>query len=256
MAKIELWPACLSLLVLLVIGSGGLACTGTETGNPSFEGELSYDAYSSEPARAALREGEQGAVIEQAWLVLGDVTFVDNNHCAEPARAEGHADGLGAGDHAPLDGARTRFWLAIGQYCGLRLPFERAGKRGLPKGAPPELSGHSIVLAGRLPEREDMPFLIASKLERTVELLPASSFELGPDDARLLLGFDLGAWLEGVELDAIAPDEDGRVLITADTQPDLIERFEDNVAAGVGVYFDPDATGMIDDAGERIAQGE
>ena len=251
MSKIELWAACLLLL------TGALACTGTETGNPSFEGELAYDAYSSEPARAALREGDQGAVVEQAWLVLGDVTFVDNNHCAEPEQAEGHASGLGAGDHAPADGARTRFWLPIGQYCGLRLPIERAGERDLPEGAPPELAEHSVVLAGRLPERDDLPFLIASRMQRTITLeADESSFELGPDSARVLLGFDVAAWLDGVELGAIEADDDGRVLISEDAHREQLERFEDNVAAGISVFYDPDGEGRFEDAAERIARGQ
>ena len=40
----------LLLFVLVTFG-----CAGTETGNPSFTGELAYDAYSSDVARVALR---------------------------------------------------------------------------------------------------------------------------------------------------------------------------------------------------------
>jgi hypothetical protein len=231
-----------------------LGCTGTETGNPSFEGELAYDAYSSEPAVAALREGEQGAVVAQAWLVLGDVTFVDNNHCAEPEQAQGHADGLGPGDHASEGGARTRFWLPIGQYCGLRLPLERAGERELPAGAPEELRDHSIVLAGELPEREGMPFVIASAQRDTIELVAADgSFELGPDSARVLLAFDLAVWLAGVDLAGAEPDAEGRLVISDSSHPELLERFERNSRTGIDVFLDPKGKGIFEAAGDRLA---
>jgi hypothetical protein len=229
----------------LLLAAAG--CTGTETGNPSFEGELAYDAYSSEPAVAALREGEQGAIVTQVWLVLGDVTFVDNNHCAAPESATGHADGLGPGDHAPNAGARTRFWLPIGEYCGVRLPLLRADDDELPKGAPDELSGHSIVLQGELPERDGAPFLIASKLEHTFSLVADhASFELGPDTARVLLGFDVAAWLDGV----------GRVVVSDDAHRELLSRFEDNLAQGVDVFVDPSGEGRFEDAGARLAHAQ
>jgi hypothetical protein len=248
------WVAALLLAALLLAGAG---CTGTETGNPSFEGELAYDAYSSEPAVAALREGEQGAVVTQVWLVLGDVTFVDNNHCAAPEAATSHADGLGPGDHAPNAGARTRFWLPIGEYCGVRLPLLRADADELPTGAPDELRGRSIVLEGELPERDGAPFLIASKLEHTFALVADhASFELGPDTARVLLGFDVAAWLDGVELSAQDPDGDGRVVVSEDVHPELLSRFEDNLAQGVDVFFDPSGKGRFEDAGARLAHAQ
>lgn len=231
-----------------------LGCTGTESGSPSFEGELTYDAYSSEPAVAALREGDKGAVVTGVWLVLGDVTFVDNNHCAEPETAPGHADALGADDHATAAAARTRFWLPIGEYCGLRVPLLRADEDELPDSAPPELAEHSIVLLGELPEHDGAPFLIASTVERTFALeAEDSSFELGPDSARVLVGFDVAAWLDGVELDAQEPDDDGRVLVSEDAHPDLLERFEQNLADGVGAFLDPRGTGRFEVAGDRLA---
>lgn len=244
---------CVAALLLTAAG-----CAGTETGNPSFEGELAYDAYSSEPAVAALREGEQGAVVTQVWLDLGDVTFVDNNHCAAPEAATGHADGLGPGDHAPNAGARTRFWLPIGEYCSVRLPLLRASDDDdLPKGAPDALRGHSIVLEGELPERDGTPFLIASKLEHTFSLVADhASFELGPDTARVLLGFDVAAWLDGIELSAEEPDGDGRVVISEDSRPELLERFEGNLAQGVDVFFDPSGKGRFEDAGARLAHAQ
>ena len=233
-------------------------CTGTQTREPSFEGELAYDAYSSDPALAALREGEQGAVVTQAWLVLGDVTFVDNNHCAAPETAHGHADALGAGDHATKAAARTRFWLPFGEYCGLRLPLLRATEDDtLPAQAPEELRGHSVMLVGELPEQSGTPFVITSGLERTLSLVADhSSFELGPDSARLLLGFDVAAWLDGVDLAAAPPDADGRIVISQDSSPELLQRFEDNLAAGVDVFLDPSGKGVIEDAGARLAHAQ
>jgi len=187
--------------------------------------------------------------------VLGDVTFVDNNRCAEPETADGHADGLGAGDHAPADGARTRFWLPIGQYCGLRVPLERAGGGGLPDGAPEELRDHSIVLSGELPERDGAPFLIASARRDTLELIAEDgSFELGPDSARLLLAFDVAAWLEGVDLASAELDDDGRLLISDASHPELLELFERNLSGGIAVYLDPDGEGVIESAGDRLAR--
>lgn len=253
MASFDRVPALVCAAFTFALAASG--CLGSESGSPSFEGELAYDAYSSEPAVAALRAGEQGAVVTQVWLVLGDVTFVDNNHCGEPETAHGHADGLGAGDHAPKAAARTRFWLPIGEYCGLRLPLLRAADDDtLPAGAPDELRGHSIMLAGELPEQDGTPFAITSKLERTLSLVADhSSFELGPDSARVLLGFDVAAWLDGIDLAAAPRDADGRIAISEDSSPELLQRFEDNLAQGVDVFLDPDGKGSFEDAGARLA---
>jgi len=248
--RLRLIGACAGALALA-------ACVGRANGDPSFEGELSYDAYSSDADVAALRAGDSPAIVTAAWLVLGDVTFVDNNHCAQPENAQGHAGGLGASDHAPTEAARTRFWLPIGAYCGVRLPLLRAAAADtLPAEAPEALHDHSIVLEGELPAR-GARFTLASRVERTLDLnAEHGSFELGPDSARLLLGFDVARWLEGIDLGALEPDEQGTVSVSEDDNTDALQRFEHNLASGIDVFLDPDGEGTIEAAGTRIARGQ
>ena len=224
------------------------ACAGTETGNPSFKGSLGYDAYSSARSVAlTVGSGEPAAErlrVDNAWLVLGDVELLRADACAASEGSGEHVHGLGAGDHAAGQAPATAFDLDAGQYCGVRLPFLHADQ--LPDGAPESLREESIALLGRLPDGRD--FELRSALETSVLLrAKGSGFALDGEHAGVVIGFDVGAWLDGMEWSAAqAHAQDGRVLIDAEHNRDFLQRFERALPQGVALFRDADRDGLLD----------
>jgi hypothetical protein len=241
------WPVvCLALCLW--------SCAGTETGNPSFDGTLGYDAYSSQPAQVALRAADVESApihVESAWLVLGNVSFLGPDECDGNGEL-GHAKGLGAGDHVGSQAATTPFELHAAKLCGVRLPIAGEGK--LPDAAPPELAAHSILITGT---RDAIPFRIASSVRADV-LLRADSkeFELDDDRSGVLIGFDVAAWLADLDWSGAAPlnlDESGTFIVDAEHNPSQLTAFEARIGAGVALFRDRDGDGLLDRGSTPIA---
>jgi hypothetical protein len=230
------------------------ACAGTETGNPPFEGELTYNTYSSQPAVAALRQAEGGARIDAAWLVLGDARFVDAARCEQRDEVPFHVQGIGAGDHATAAAARSSFALEAGDYCGLELPLLRAADGELPDEAPAALLDHSVVLEGQ--DAQGRPLRIESRLQAPIFLRAgAGSFHMDAVESRVLVAFDVGRWLDGVDLRGADVDSQGVVVVSPERNAALLERFEQNIAPGMALLRDPQGAGTVAQAGEQLAVG-
>lgn len=227
---------------------GSAACTGTETGNPSFAGSLGYDAYSSEPKVVALQQADPAAeaelVVESAWLVLGEVLFEvrEGDDCDAGSETSGGArvKGLGAGDHAATQAPVTPVELTAGRYCGLRLAVERSGAR--PEGAPEELEEHSLLVSGKLADGRD--FRVLSALEGELELrADAQGFELDEARAGVVIGFDVASWLG--ELEWPETGEGELVRIDAEHDPEGLAEFEQRFASGVALFRDAEGDGLL-----------
>jgi hypothetical protein len=240
------------LLFWLLIGG----CAGTETGNPSFNGSLGYDAYSSQKSVALLArpadDAELVTVVENAWLVLGDVGFVGQSDCAAGDHAE-HVPGLGAGDHAATQAPATQFELEAGRYCGLSVPLKVDS--ALPSGAPPELAGRSILIKGQT--RKGAEFRIASSQARELFLRSdPAGLELNEASGGLLIGFDVASWLGSLDLDSATPSADGVLVIDEDDNVALLTAFEQRVRAGVALFADRDRDGELDVGSVPVAKAE
>lgn len=239
------------LLSLLMTGSVG-ACVGTETGNPSFTGELSYNTYTSDAAVVALRAPAGGITVESAWLVLGDVSFVPDGRCGGEVPESVHATGLGVGDHASPVAPSTPLMVPSGDYCGARLPFERA-EAGELRGAPPALLGHSILIDATL--ADGTPVRILSAFAGTIEITSASDpFPLRPGIADLLVGFDVAAWLEDIGLQDAQRTGDA-IEVSLRSNPGVLAAFEARLATGIGLFNDPTGTGQVTGTATVIAGG-
>jgi hypothetical protein len=230
-------------------------CAGTETGNPSYTGTLGYDAYSSSPARVALRiTGDPGAAsieVSSAWLVLGDVSFLAEGEC-DGRDTLGHAKGLGAGDHVGTQAPATRFELLRSQLCGLQLPFQE--KAEIPDSAPAELAGHSILITG---VRGREQFRIASGANMNVTLrADAPVIELEHTDAGLVIGFDVAQWLESFDWTGVLPADNGELVIDDEQNPEKLAEFEAHVARGVALFRDRRGDGLLDEGDTPIAHAE
>lgn len=237
----------------IAIGLLTSACVGTETGNPSFTGELSYNTYTSAPAVAALRAPAGGITVESAWLVLGDVRFVSADACEDPETAPVHAGGLGAGDHASPVAPSSPIMLESGDYCSVRLPFERAGL-GDVLGAPEALVGHSVLIDMTLADGTPARILSAFEGEVAVDAL-RSAFALGVERSNLLLGFDVATWLSDIGVET-AERSAGAVEVSARQNPDVLAAFEANLATGTGLFLDPQGEGQVNASTQIIAAGQ
>jgi hypothetical protein len=226
------------------------ACAGTETGNPSFRGSLGYDAYSSAPDIAVLQSaltGGQAAAIEvqSAWLVLGDVRFIDQAACsANMSGARVHdVRGLGAGDHAATQAPPTSFELESGRYCGARLQLLRSDTA--PAGGPDELAGHSMLIRGLL--RDGRRFELRSAFRPELFLRASNAgFELDSQQSGVLIGFDVAAWLDELDWSDREVDTNGVVLADETHNRALLEAFESRVPAGITLFRDADRDGLLD----------
>ncbi|HKO51227.1 MAG TPA: hypothetical protein VJV79_26140 [Polyangiaceae bacterium] len=247
--------AWLSSLGLLVLATGPLSScsSGTETGNPTFQAELSYTAFSSAPSQVGLSASASAAVVESAWLDLDTVGLFRAGSCNAAQRMALSVPALGVGDHAAGNHNATRFELNAGFYCGLDLPFVRAAASDL-AGAPAVLADHSILIEGAL--ADGTPFQILSSATPTVRLTAdADIFALDAAAARTLIAFDIAVWLSDLDFASAARTGDA-IMISASENPDLLAQFERNLAGGVALYRDDDGDGKLDAVPVRLAHAE
>jgi hypothetical protein len=238
------------LLTLLAFAALGCA-SGTETGNPSLNASLSFSAHSSKPDAVAVREGAAPVLVSAVWLSLGPVALVEGEDCsASSPRFESAA--LGVGNHAAAQPGHTDVSAEASSFCALELEFTPSVE--LPQSAPTALSGRSIAVAGEL--ADGAPFLLVSGFEGRVAV-PAvdTSFALSEAQAAMLLGFDLAAWLEGIDLDAVPREDDGSIVIDAERTPELVALFDAALPVGLELYRDRDGDGRLDENPELLARG-
>ena len=232
------------------------ACAGTETGNPSFEGQLAYDAYSSNVAVVALRQSEpepsaQSMIVDTSWLVLGDVVFLPEGTCERPpSDLPVSATGLGEGDHAAGGHVVTALVVDTGRYCGIELPFERASTT--PIAGPLALAEQSVLIEGAL--EDGTAVTIASALQHTFVLRSETPFEMGEGAGNVLIGFDLAVWLGELDWSAAARNDDGSISIDGAHNVELLAAFERALVEGTALFRDLDGSGTAIPA-QRLARG-
>lgn len=236
------------LTAAILAGLSG--CTGgTETGNPPFAAALAYTGTSSAPDDYAI--GERGAVasVQSAWLDLEAVELSPEGSCPGDGQPLS-LPALGVGDHAAGAHVETTFEARDGNFCTFTLPFRRAQR--VPSGAPSELQGRSVLLLGEL--ADGTPFSVASDAEPRLELAAEDSgIELSSAEASLLVAFDFAAWLRAVPFGE-ATRADGKLVVDRDHNPELLAAFEAALGAGVSLYRDANADGVLDDESELLAR--
>jgi hypothetical protein len=237
---------CLALTAL-----SGACGSGTETGNPSLTGSLSYTGLSSAPGRYGVREGGSVATITNAWLALDAVQITPSGDCGIDGGQAFTVPALGVGDHAAGNHNFTPYAAEAGRFCRVRLPFALAPATT----DPDELGGASLLIVGSL--ADGTPFSIESSSELLVELHAdtADGFALASGAADTLLVFDFATWLQGVDFAAAERSEDA-IVISSTSNPELLLSFEQSLAAGVALYRDRDADGQIDPEPGRLAHFE
>jgi hypothetical protein len=222
-----------------------VGCTGTETGNP-FSAQLALDAHSSDPTRVAVRVSEGGDVVEQAWLVLAEIRFVEEAGCADDDGTD--FEPLGAADHAQSGATVQEKTLPNPDvFCGIDVPLLTGDPAMLPPGAPAELGGASVLLIGRT--AGGAPFRISTAMTPNIRVAAvADAFPMSPadDEVAVLLGFDVAAFLRDVDLSTAVTEVDGSIIIDATHNVALLTAFESALAAGMELYRDVDQDGTRD----------
>lgn len=238
---------------LLLLLPSGACSSGTETGNPSLQlsGALSYTGYSSKPSDFGVRDGGAIATIDNAWLALATVSISPDGACGIDGGQAFAVPGLGVGDHAAGSHNFTAFVAKPGSFCSVDLPFLRAPMSTGAGSLPAELSGQSLLLVGKL--ADGTPFTIASSATPVLNLSAVGSgFALSAEQTDLVLAFDFAAWLEAVDF-AAAELTRGQIVISADSNSQLLAPLEAKLAAGVALYRDRDGDGLIDPDAELLA---
>jgi hypothetical protein len=232
---------------LLLFSSCG---SGTETGNPSLSGALSYTGYSSRPQEIGVREAASIATVETAWFELEQVTVSQEGTCGVGGNEAFYVPALGVGDHAAGRHNSTAFVGTPATYCNVELPFGRVAEQAA--GVPSELRGHALLLEGSLPD--GTPFSIVSDATPALVLgAESGGFELEPGSADVLIAFDFASWLADVDF-ASAERSGDAIVISAAENSELLAAFEARLASGVVLYRDRDADGVLDAEPEVLAR--
>jgi hypothetical protein len=225
-------------------------CTGgTETGNPVVTGSLAYTGHSSAPEQIGVREGGDVVTVSGAWFEL-DAVSVSATGCASGAGEDFEIAALGLGDHAAGAHVSTRYEAAQGTFCSLELPFARVAEDS--SGGPEALRGHTLLLSGQLADGTE--FSLVSDAEPALLLeAEAGGFELAAGLADAVVAFDFAAWLADLDF-ASATLDAGRIVISPDSNAELLEQLESNLAAGVVLYRDQDGDGFLDADPQELAR--
>lgn len=230
-----------------------LGCNATETGNPAVPTQLGLTGHSRDPEAVAISPNDGDIVIEEAWVVLGDVRFVPFETCddAEDGRVDitGPVVAQIVGDGPAI----VEFDVPAGDYCRVRVPLDRL-EDTLPDGSPPELAARSLLVRGQ--RSDGTPIEIRSSAESEADLRSdGAPFAISGAMAALVLVFDLAAWFDELELDS-AELTDGRILVDEGINEELADRFDDNVERSLRLHRDDDEDGELDDEDERVAGSE
>jgi hypothetical protein len=227
-----------------VVGACVLAaCTATETGNPVGEQRLALTARSTDQGVALGNDAASGRVrVDEAWVVLGDIRFVQSARCDSGPEQQAEIPGPRIVDLVahPLP---IEFAADATSYCRVRVPLDRAEGD---EGAPAALDDHAILIRG---ERADgTPFELRSRQKREADIRARGEpFTLADGGDALILAFDVGRWLSGVDLDGADTDSDGVIRIDEDHERDRLDVFEENVEAAMELFRDGNGNGRLDD---------
>jgi hypothetical protein len=242
----------LRLVVMVALAVIATACTVTETGNPPFAGQMALTADTSDPDVVGLGGGTGAAIVEEAWVGIGDIRFVRAVVCDAPGETEVDVPGPVIAELV-AEPAVVSVELAGDDYCRVRVPLDRVG--ALPSGAPPDLVDRSVVLLGR--RSDGTPFRIASRIERESDVRSRGApFELSEGLRAVVLAFDLALWLEDVDLGTATVDADGTIRVDDDTNRDLLDAFEASAERALRLFRDTDQDGVLDpeDRTELLAE--
>lgn len=226
----------LSKCLLPAVALGLMLACGTETGNPDGELILSYNARTSNPDQVAIREDGTESRVDEVWLRLDDVHL--DGCFVEEAEV---LPGIGFADHGGADAAQQDIALTDLEYCGLRTRFVLGGAGEEDE----DIAGSAIALRGSLADGRSFLVRIDQEIELDIALGEVA-IVLAPE---WLLSFDVAAWIDPAELDALEGDP---IVVDAATHAEVLQRIQARIVSGVQVHADVDGNGQLDPGDARI----
>jgi len=208
------------------------ACTNTETGNP-VSGELLLKPYTSNERKVAL--GRDGAKlrINTVWVAAKTVRFVDSANCAT-TRA-GHDGAAFQVLNLLAEPLRATYPLEE-SFCSVDILTEPA-TGALPAGAPAALQGSSLLIEGV--RADGTPVQVVSPT--TAPLQYQSDSLLTSGQSQLFAWLDVAHLFADVDLDALAPNVEGRIVLSRAENAALLERIQRRVGDSVEVKTEDQA---------------
>ncbi len=222
----------LSLVALVC----ALACAPTETGNPPFTASLAFDAHSTDDNVGF--DPSNAVEVQEVWIDVGPSQFVLNEECDAP-ETDWFANELGVEDHVTDNAVLADFMLESADYCRVSVPLRAVST--LPPGAPAQLMGNSLYVRG---SANGVPFTLVGAGPYDIAL-SGSPLSLSEDERGVLVAFDVGVWLGGLDFSS-AEQTGGEILIDASSNATLLGEFETVLASGVALYRDADVDGFLD----------
>lgn len=223
------------------------ACTGTDVGNPVVD--LDFSLHEGEPggtsavARETISEATLGLVFEEAWVVVDRIRLREGSDCSGAAGFEivgpYFVDLFGQGTLPALRDVE----VPGDQFC--RFEFRWDAEDIVPMDAPPALSEASFLIAGT---REDStPFVLRSRRVDEFRLdAKDQTFSINDATGTLFVSFETDTLFAGIDLSAAEIGTEGVITIDDRNNKDLLDRFDDNLAAATKLFDDDDDDGELD----------
>lgn len=230
-SRLALWP------LLLLTGISELACTGTETGNPT-KGRASFSLESSDDQHFPITGSGGGVHIANVIIGVQRLTFTQCQTQSLTSVAQATTVDLRDG--------KDVFEVPEQQLCSveLRLQPRDIGWGDIHSGSDRNLS---LGIAGLT--TMGAPLFIEDDATPSVVFRPAS-FEVTPE-TRLVISLDVAKALSFDEVEQLVPDANGEVTVDGQLNGAILANIQQRWATSWSLY-------TIDSAGqlELVAPGE
>lgn len=237
---------CVTKLALLCLA---LAGAGTAHADPATV-KLSLAAYSSDPGSVGFATSASGVRIDAIWVSMTDLRLQSASEC-DATSVPPITLGPITADLTKRATSDLSAVLPPGRYCALDLTWRKS--RGRTQDAPAVLRGASIVVQGR--RADGMRFVLRTRVSSSPRLraIELRGFSIA-GVTHLILAADIARWMSGLDLstaEVSGTDTRWEVRIDETMNSELLERFQQNVDAGLSLFGDPNADRILDEA-ERL----
>jgi hypothetical protein len=217
---------------------------GTDVGNGATV-KLNLRGYQKPASSAAAITLASGTEVDTLWIAVADVRLQAGARCGQNDNVDDTIDfdGVAVADllDAGVLGPRPEFVEASGPHCRLRMDLHPIAAEELPQGAPAELVGHALLIRGS--RADGVPFIARSNLPGQLRLdSRQDSFAVADGDDAFIVGFDLVAVVESLELDTFEGEE---IVIDDRTEPDIVAKLNKELRKSATLFRDGDDDGVL-----------
>lgn len=210
-----------------------LAGLGGCSGKDESDFVMAYDVRTSAPSTVAIGTQTGRLAVTEAWLRLSPPAFVGD---CEFAPLESNGPAIGFVDFAASEPIRQELTFPTRSICTISTAFVPDLEA---TSEPIEISGTAAAILGTLPDGREFQVLIREEIP--FELVLES--ELVPEEGTWLLSFDVAAWLDIAQLEAVSGFP---VIASADTNVGVYSGILARLVYGVQLHEDLDDDGQVD----------